>query len=52
MRYSVRSMLIAAAIAPPLLAWSWMAVGYFLIAYVFLGAIYVGAVVLILDDRS
>jgi hypothetical protein len=52
MRYSLRAMLIAASIAPPLLAWSWMAVGYFLIYYLLLAAIYLGAVVLILDDRN
>lgn len=48
MRYSLKTMLIAGAIAPPVLAWLWMALGYFL----FLPAIYVIAVVLILDDRT
>jgi hypothetical protein len=52
MRYSLKATLITAGIAPPVLAWLWMAVGYFLIYYLLLAAIYVGAVVLILDDRS
>ncbi len=48
MRYNLKALLIAGAVAPPVLAWLWMAFGYFL----FLPVIYVIAVVLILDDRT
>jgi hypothetical protein len=45
MRYSLRMLLIAATVGPPVIAWLWMVMGYFL----FLPAIYVAAIVLILD---
>ena len=48
MRFSLRGMMIAVAIAPPVLAWLWMVFGYFLI----LAAIYSIAVVLLIDDRT
>jgi len=48
MRYNLKTILIAEAIAPPVLAWLWMAFGYFLI----FPAIYVAAIVLILDDHT
>ena len=48
MRYNLRTMLIAGAIAPPLLAWLWLAFGFFLI----LPAIYAIAIVLILDGHT
>lgn len=48
MRYNLKALLIAGAVAPPVLAWLWLALGFFM----FLPAIYVIAVVLILDDHT
>ncbi len=48
MRFSLRMLLIALTIGPPVVAWLWMAMGYFL----FMPAVYVLAVVLILDTEA
>jgi hypothetical protein len=48
MRYSLKTMLIAGAIAPPVLAWLWMALGYFFL----LPALYGIVVLLVLDDHA
>ena len=48
MRYNLKALLIAEAVAPPVLAWLWMALGFFM----FLPAIYVITIVLLLDDRT